>query len=39
MKLGTQVGLGPSHTVLDETQFPFPPKGTTLGFVNPFCEF
>jgi len=30
MKLGTKVGLGPGHTVLDGDQFPLPQRGTVL---------
>jgi len=32
MELGTQVGLGPSHIVLDENSAPSPPKGTAPNF-------
>ena len=32
MKLGTQVGIGPGHTVLDADPAPFPQRGTAPNF-------
>jgi len=32
MELGTQVGLGPSHTVLDGDPVPLPQRGTNPNF-------
>jgi len=37
MKLGTQVGLGPGHTVLDEDPAPPPPKGHSPQFSANIC--
>jgi len=36
-KLGTEVGLGPGHTVLDGDPAPLPQKGTTPNFRPNAC--
>jgi len=36
MKLGTQVGLGPGHIVLDEDPAPLPERGRSSPTVSPY---
>ena len=38
MKLGTQVGLGPGHIVLDGTQVPLPQRGTAPPIFGPYLS-
>jgi len=37
MKLGTQVGLGPGHIVIDEDPAPLPTKGHSPQFLAHIC--